>query len=489
MSYIEAGWPASNPKDLELFKEVKKLSLANSEVVAFGSTHRKGIRPKEDSVFNTLLSVDVATVVIFGKAWTLHVREVLKASYEENLRMVKDSIEYLKDHGLKVIFDAEHYFDGFKEDPSYALKVVEAAEEGGADVIVLCDTNGGSLPSEVQQVIRNTKRRLKVSLGIHCHNDLGLAVANTLTAVQEGVRHIHGTVNGLGERCGNTDLCQLLPTLHFKLGLKALNSSKPFKEQLKGLTDLSQYVYQLTNLPPQTNQPYVGSCAFIHKGGVHVDATLKELKAYEHIDPSLVGNKRELSISELSGKAAVIKEAMKLGIKLEKKSGLVGKVLGKIKQLESEGYHFENAKASVHLLILKELGYVTRPFEIKYWKTTSSNDEVTKATAEVIVQVDGEVYQETSKGDGPVHALDLALRKALLRRLPQLKNVKLINYKVTVIDSISGTASKVRVFIEFEDDGLRWATTSVSTNIIEASASALTDGYVYRLLLDKLRKI
>ena len=486
--YIEGGWPGSNPKDMEFFKAIKKISLEDSEIVAFGSTRKKDITPKKDSILNALLETEVKTVVIFGKSWDLHVTEVLHTTLDENLRMVEDSIEYLKGHNLNVIFDAEHFFDGFKGDYEYALEVVKKADEAGAQVIVLCDTNGGTLTSDVQSIVKRTKAELKVPIGIHCHNDSGLATANTLMAVLEGASHVQGTINGLGERCGNADLCQVLPALHFKMGLRTLINNKPVSEQLKDLSSISKYVYELTNLPPNPYQPYVGKNAFAHKGGVHIDAILKQPRAYEHMDPFLVGNRRELSISELSGRASVMNMALRFGIKLDKQSQVVDKVLDEIKRMEAQGYHIEDADATVHLIFLKAMGYNLYPFKVQLWRVSTMKNDFKFTSGEVMVKVGDEVLYEASTGVGPVHALDQALRKALLKCFPQLKNVNLINYKVTVVDSASGTASTVRAFIEFKDDSLQWATTAISDNIIEASAMALIDGYAYRLIIDEIKK-
>ncbi|MCP8306461.1 MAG: citramalate synthase [archaeon] len=488
VKYIEGGWPGSNPKDVEFFRTIKKIPLKNSEVVAFGSTRRKGLSPSEDVKLTSLLNTGVNTVVIFGKSWDLHVAEVLQTTLDENLEIVRDSIEYLKNHDLNVIFDAEHFFDGFKGNHEYALRVVKTAEEAGAEVIVLCDTNGGTLTPDVQHIVEKVKAELKAPLGIHCHNDSGLATANAVIAISAGVRHIQCTINGLGERCGNTDLCQILPILHFKMGLRALYNDKPIDEQLKNLSTLSKYVYDLTNLPPDPYQPYVGKNAFAHKGGVHIDAILKQPKAYEHIDPILVGNRRELSISELSGRASVANMAQGLGLKLDKRSDVVDKVLEEIKSMEAQGYRVEDADATVHLILLRAMGYELYPFKVQRWSVSTIKNGVNFTSGEIMVKVGDEVLHEVSVGVGPVHALDQALRKALLKRFPQLKNVTLLNYKVTVVDSGSGTASTVRTFIEFKDHDLQWATTALSENIIEASATALIDGYAYRLILDEVRE-
>jgi len=486
--YIEGGWPSSNPKDAEFFKACRKLNLKRSELVAFTSTRRKGIQPNRDENLTEVVSAGVKTAVVFGKVWPLHVEKVLNISLDENLDLIRDSIAYLKDCGLEVIFDAEHYFDGYKSNKSYALEVLRVAEEAGAHTLVLCDTNGGSLPQEVYNITLESAKGVKSILGIHAHNDAGLAVANTIMAVSAGARHIQGTINGLGERCGNADLCQILPTLQFKMGYDVVLSDKPPQKRLSDLTALSQYVYELANIPSNPNQPYVGRNAFKHKAGVHVDAVLKTPSAYEHIDPTLLGNVRGISISELSGRASVVNLASELNLDLGKDDRLVNEVLEEVKKLEAEGYHFENAKASVHLLLLRKAGLLTTPFRIISWKASSTMDGEAKCAAEVTVDISGEVYREEATGVGPVHALDVAFKRAVLQKFPQLSNTNLINYKVTVIDSIMGTASVVRVFIEFEDNNKRWATTSVSPNIIEASIKALAEGYTYKLALDNLQK-
>jgi len=486
--YIEGGWPSSNPKDAEFFKASKRLNLKHSKLVAFTSTRRKGVPPHRDENLTEVVACGVKTAVVFGKAWQLHVEKVLNIGLEENLELIRDSISYLRDRGLEVIFDAEHYFDGYKSNPSYALEVLKAAEEAGAHTLVLCDTNGGTLPQDIHTITQDSVKSVKSTIGIHAHNDAGLAVANTIVAVSAGARHIQGTINGLGERCGNADLCQVLPTLQFKMGYDVVLSDKPWEKRLSDLTALSQYVYDLANLPNLPSQPYVGKNAFKHKAGVHVDAVLKIPRAYEHIDPTLIGNVRGVSISELSGRASIVNLASEINLNLDKEDKLVNEVLKEVKKLEAEGYHFENAKASVHLILLRKAGLLTTPFRIISWKASSTMDGEAKCAAEVVVEVSGEVFKEEAKGVGPVHALDVAFKRAVLQKFPQLSNTKLINYKVTVIDSVLGTASVVRVFIEFEDNGRRWATTSVSANIIEASIEALAEGYTYKLALDALQK-
>ncbi len=486
VSFIEGGWPGSNPKDIEFFKAAKGLGLQNAEIVAFGSTKRKGIPSDKDANLRSLLEADVKTVVIFGKTWRLHATQVLRISPEDNLNLIYETIKYLRAHGIEVIFDAEHFFDGYKDDREYAIQVLKTAEEAGARTLVLADTNGGTLTHELDKIIRDVKLHITKPFGIHAHNDSGLAVANSIMAVVDGATHVQGTINGLGERCGNADLIQVIPALEIKMGLKAVKA--PREKALRLLTPISRYVYELLNWSPDPYQPYVGSKAFAHKGGVHVDAVLKVPRAYEHIDPSLVGNKRTLLVSELAGRAAVINEALKLGLKLEKQSEAVSKTLEEIKMLEAHGYSLENADASIHMILFRNLGVKTNYFEILYWMAMARKDqEAIEAEGQVIVRSDGEISYAKAQGVGPVHALDQALRKAILKKFPTLKEVELLNYKVTVVDSGRGTASIVRVFIEFGDGKRRWATTSASDNILEASAAALQEGYNYKLLMDDLR--
>ncbi len=459
------------------------MKLKHSQIVPFGSTRRKNAEPEEDEALKSLLNTSAKTVVIFGKSWRLHVEDVLRTTLDENLSMIRDSVRYLRKKGVEVIFDAEHYFDGFKSDAEYAVTTVKVAEEAGARTVVLCDTNGGTLVHDVGRIVSKTIGSLGgKAVGIHCHNDSGLAVANTLVAVKVGATHVQGTVNGFGERCGNADLCQVIPALKFKMGLNVLGARKTSEDRLKELTSLSRYVYELTNIPPKPHQPYVGSGAFSHKAGMHVSAIMKNPEAYEHIDPELVGNERRFLISELAGRAGIIKVASDLGLKLEGRKGVVDRVLQQVKKLESEGYHLENADATLYLICLKELQRDTEPFKVKRWEVFTVKERGTKVNAKVTVEVKGKQYVEVGEGVGPVHSLDIALRKALLKRFPQIEKVRLVNYKVTVVEGVAGTASSVRVFIEFRDNGQRWAATSVSENITEASEMALAEGYIYWLL-------
>jgi 2-isopropylmalate synthase len=488
IKYIEGGMPSSNPKDYSFFEACKSLNLKNSEIVPFSSTRRKDVKPKDDKMLNSLLEFDFKTVVIFGKSWDLHVKKVIKTSLDENLKMIYDTIDYLKKHGYEVIFDAEHFFDGYKENKDYALATINEAVAAGAKVTVLCDTNGGALTWEIGKIVEEVISSFKVSIGIHAHNDSGLAVANTLEAVKKGAMHVQGTINGLGERCGNADLCQVLPALIFKMGKSCLTSLKPLNKQLTDLKNISSYVSQLANIETLPNHPYVGKYAFSHKGGMHIDAIIKESKAYEHINPELVGNSRDLLISELSGKAAIIEAGKQIGINLTGKNDVVNDVLKKVKELESKGCQFENAKASVQIMIYDELTKEERPFEIMYWRITTERDGGISSECDVVVKVGSNLYKERASGSGPVHALDIALRKILRKHFPCLEKVELKNYKVSVVDSnVHGTASVVRVFVEFGDGDRVWATTYASQNIIEASAVAIADGYTYKLILDKIK--
>ncbi len=484
--FIEGGWPGSNPKDVEYFRIISGYRLSHAKVTAFTSTRRKDLRADEDPSLNAVLKSGVDVATVFGNSSQFHVENVIRTSLENNLDMVYDSVSYLREHGLKVIFDAEHFYDGFKRNPSYALKVVKTAEEAGAFRVVLCDTNGGSLPFEVYKATRKVKEEVKVGLGVHCHNDGGMAVANTIYAVLAGAVQVQGTVNGLGERCGNADLCQVIPALELKLGVKALAVGKPKEERLRGLTRLASYVYELAHVPPNPYQPYVGRYAFAHKAGVHIDAVMKACSAYEHVDPELVGNQRLITASEVVGKAGVVSKAREMGLKLREDDEATTRILKEIKELEYQGYQLENADATLFLLMLKCMGIYEEFFKVISWRTvTEARDNEVVAESSVKAKVGAEIMHDISEGLGPVHAQDLALRKALSRVYPEALKVQLVNYKVSVIDSGMGTASKVRVFVEFTDGERTWATVGVSTNILEASKMALTDGYDYYLQLHR----
>jgi len=474
VDYIEGGWPSSNPKDLEYFREARALKLT-SRMSAFGSTMKVGLSPEEDRNLTTLLEV-ADVVAIFGKSWGLHVKDVLRTTPTENLRLIKESVDFLKHGGATVIYDAEHFFDGYAADRSYAMKTLVAAERG-ADVIVLCDTNGGRLPSEIYKVVKEVRNRIRKPIGIHAHNDSGCAVANTLMAVDAGARHVQGTVNGLGERAGNADLISVLPSLKFKMGAKFGN--------LRKLTEISEYVYELANLRQDPYRPYVGRYAFSHKGGIHVDAMQKNIRSYEHVDPSLVGNKRIIFVSDQSGKASIVAKAGEFGFKLQKSDPKVEEILRIVKDYESKGYQFENADASLYLLMLEKLGQGRNLFDIAAWTAIIHGDgERVTADGTVMLKVGDKIIHTASQGNGPVNSLDLALRKALKEVYPKAEGVRLTGYRVKEIDADEGTAANVRVIIDFSNGGESWSTVGVSTNILEASKKALLDGYRYFLLKD-----
>lgn len=475
--YIEGGYPASNPKDKEFFKQGKLLKLGETKLVAFGSTRRPKTKPQDDPSLRELLSVETQAVAVFGKSWKLHVIEVLKTTPSENLRMIEDTVRYLKLNGREVIFDAEHFFDGYKDDPEYALKTLLVAQEAGADWLVLCDTNGGTMPDEIGHTIDAVKDKLNCPLGIHAHNDSELAVANSIVAVKHGVMQVQGTINGYGERCGNANLCSIIPILELKLGIHSIG-----RENLRKLHDLSYFVAEVANQVPNDRQPFVGRSAFAHKGGVHIDAMSKCPFAYEHIDPQLVGNERRILASELSGAATVVTKALEFGIKLEKDSPTTRNILRELKWLGMEGCDFEGADASLEILIRRRLGQWRSLFKVESFRAIVEERNGEKwAEASVKVRVGDEVIHTVAEGNGPVHALDIALRKALEQFYPEVKHIRLIDYKVRVVNSSAATAAKVKVTIETADERGSWCTLGFSTNIIEASLNALVEGIEYGL--------
>ncbi len=479
IDYIEGGWPGSNPKDIAFFEQAKTLNLQQAVITAFGSTRRAGVPVAEDAQIRTLLAADTRAVAIFGKSWKLHVRHVLKTTADENLRMIAGSVAWAREHGREVIYDAEHFFDGYKADPDYALETLRVAAGAGAGVLVLCDTNGGVLTSELQEIVRAVKRQLDVPLGIHCHNDSGLAVANSIVAVQEGITHVQGTINGYGERCGNADLCVVIPNLQLKLGCDCLTS-----QQLESITEVSRYVSNRANLSPDAHQPYVGHSAFAHKGGMHVDGMRKHERTFQHIDPALVGNQKRFVVSELAGRSNILfkVEELALDVKLDKEQAR--QVVVQIKELESHGFQFEGADASVELLIRRgQPGYVP-PFELIDFHILVRDKEngIMASEAVVKIRVDDQVMLTAAEGNGPVNALDDAVRKALLPYYPALETVHLIDYKVRILDGDAGTAAKTCVLIDSGNGALTWSTVGSSPNIIEASWQALADSLEYALL-------
>jgi len=484
--FIEAGWPAASPKDKEVFRRLSEAGLRNARVAAFTMTRRKDVSVDKDPSLNEILECGVDAAVVVGKSWSLHVREVLRTTLEDNLDIVSDSIQYLRNHGLEVIFDAEHFFDGYKEDPEYALSVLKAAEGAGARTLVLADTNGGCLPHEVAEIVAEVKERVRRPIGIHAHNDSGNAVANTIMAVISGATHVQTTVNGIGERAGNADLCQVIPNLELKLGIRAIKSGL---EGLKKLTGISNMVYELSGLPRNRYQPYVGEYAFAHKAGLHIDAIMKNRRAYEHIDPELVGNKRLLTVSDLSGKSALIASLSELlGIELDKKSEDLSAILEEVKQLGLREVNLDDATGTISLIFLKYFGRYVPKFEILEWASLAGGGrDGPKAYGLVKVKIGDKIMVEGGEGVGPVHAIDVALRKALEQEYPELKKVKLIDYRVILPEAERDTASLVRVFIKFTNGLETWTTTATSTNIIEASFDALIQGLDYYLQLRNLR--
>lgn len=480
VDYIEGGYPQSNPKEEKFFARIRQIQFGHAKIAAFGSTRKANTSVQDDVCLRVLLASEAPAVTMVGKSWDLHVTDVLRCSLEENLAMCRDSVSYIKGKGREVVFDAEHFFDGYRNNPDYAMKVLRAAAEAGADAITLCETNGGSLPHEVFDITQAVvKEFAPLVIGIHCHNDADCAVANTLAAVRAGARHVQGTINGLGERTGNANLCTIIPNLTLKMGYETIGP-----EKLKTLTDLSRYIFDVANLTPAANMPYVGDSAFAHKGGLHIDALRKNQRTYEHIQPALVGNERRFLISELSGASNVLDKLEKRNMITDK--ALARRILSRVQQLENEGYQFETAEASFDLLIKKEMGQFTQSFELlKYHVDVERNTAgklVTEAT--VKLQVDGRIEHIVSEGDGPVNALDGALRKALLPFYPNIADMSLIDYKVRVVNAKAGTAAKVRVLIESRDRQAIWGTVGVSANIIEASWLALVDSVEYKLLKD-----
>ncbi len=476
--FIEGGWPGSSPKDAEFFEQAKKLKLKTAELVAFGSTRKAHAKASEDENLKGLLAAETRAITIFGKSWDLHVREVFKTDLEENLRMIADSVKYLTAKGRKVIYDAEHFFDGYTANPNYALKTIQTALEAGAVTIVLCDTNGGSMPSKVSRIVAEAHSYLSAPLGIHTHNDCGVGIANAVAAVEAGAAHVQGTINGYGERCGNPDLLAIVANLQLKLGFSCVHGSK-----LKELTELARFVGEVSNMTQSKNQPYVGQSAFAHKGGVHINAVMKNPETYEHINPALVGNHRRFLVSEMGGRTNIALKAKELEIDLEKESPETKKILQKVQQREKEGYQYEAAEASFELLVREVMGKRRKFFDFRKVEVSAENIGDTNPTskATVVLAVGKKQGFGEAQGDGPVDALFKALRKALEPFYPVMKTIHLADYKVRVVDSEAGTAAKVRVIIEFRDEKNIWSAIGVSTSVIEASWRALVDAIEYKL--------
>jgi len=483
VDFIEGGWPGSNPKDLEFFRKAKKIKFKKSKLVAFGSTHHKQKSAARDKNLKALVNSGVKFITIFGKSWDLHVKDVLKVSLTDNLSMIADTVRYLRSKKITVFYDAEHFFDGYRANPVYALKTLTAAQAAGAKAIVLCDTNGGMLTSQLIKIIKQVKSHIKVDLGIHVHNDSAMAVANTLAAVEAGCSHVQGTINGYGERCGNADLCAIIACLQLKLKIGCLGG----RANLKELTEVSRYVSEVSNMKQQDNQPYVGNSAFAHKAGVHINAMVKNPLSYEHVDPEAIGNKRRFLASELSGKTSILFKAKELSYDLTKDDRNTKNLHKLIQNLEYQGYQFEAAGASFELLIKKALKKYKRFFELKGFRVIveKRQDNTLISEATVKIKVNNVCEHTAAEGDGPVNALDSALRKALQDFYPELAKMHLSDFKVRVLDSKAGTAARVRVFIESQDEKNSWWTVGVSENIIEASWQALVDSIEYKLLKER----
>ncbi len=476
--YIEGGWPGSNPKDMAFFELIKNHRLKNARITAFGSTRRPGVSAEEDENLRQIIKAGTPVATLFGKTWDFHVKQALQTTPEENLLMIKESVAYLKQQDLEVIYDAEHFFDGCRANREYAMATLRAASDGGAHRIVLCDTNGGRLPNEVFEMVAAVAGEIEVPLGIHCHNDGELAVANSIMAVQAGAIQVQGTINGYGERCGNANLCSIIPNLALKCGLGSIPD-----QNLKDLTELSRFVSETANMHPLSNQPYVGGSAFAHKGGVHVSALLKNPRTYEHIEPEQVGNRRRVLVSELSGVSNLLYKSkeLDLGLGLEKEENR--KLLEELKELENRGYQFEGAEGSFELRLRKAFHGYREPFSLENLKIIiEMRDSTVYSEAIIKMNVGDRLVHTAAEGNGPVNALDNALRKALEESYPQIAGMQLADYKVRVLEGADGTGALVRVLVETGDGHCSWGTVGVSANIIEASWQALVDSIAYGLL-------
>ncbi|MCM8794765.1 MAG: citramalate synthase [Candidatus Omnitrophica bacterium] len=480
--YIEGGWPGANPRETEFYQKAKKVKLKNAVLTAFGSTRRADVPVEKDPQIRGLLDAQTQIVTIFGKSWDLHVKEVFRISLDDNLRMIEESVAHLKEHGAKVFYDAEHFFDGFRENPEYAMKTITAAVAGGAETVILCDTNGGSIPSSIHRVVEEVKRKIKVPLGIHCHNDTDLAVANSIAAAEAGCVQIQGTINGYGERCGNANLCSIIPVLQLKMDYKCLPP-----EKLKSLTEVAHFVAEVCNMRPDDHQPFVGVSAFAHKGGVHINAVEKNPRTYEQIDPAQVGNRRKLLVSEMGGKSTILSKAKHLQLKEVAGTEEAKGFLKTVQEMESKGYHYEVAEGSFELLMRRAYKKFKKFFDLEKFSVLveKSPDGALTSHATIKLKVDGKTEHTVAEGDGPVNALDKALRKALKEFYPSVAEMHLVDFKVRVLESKSGTAARVRVLIESQDEKDSWWTIGVHENIIEASWQALVDSIEYKLLKDK----
>ncbi|MBN2601753.1 MAG: citramalate synthase [Candidatus Marinimicrobia bacterium] len=480
--YIEGGWPGSNPKDVLFFKKAKDEKFNQAKIVAFGSTKHAKNKVEEDPNILALLEAETPAVSVFGKTWVFHVEKALRVTKQQNLDMICESVAFLKENGKEVIFDAEHFFDGYKDDPDYALECLKVAESAGADVLVLCDTNGGTLTNEVADIVQTVRKNVTAPLGIHAHNDSGLAVANSLAAVQNGSVHVQGTINGYGERSGNANLCSVIPNLQLKAGYSCIPP-----ENMAKITALSHYVSEIANLVHPNNAPFVGKSAFAHKGGIHVSAVMRDSASYEHIRPETVGNKRRVLVSDLSGKSNIVFKAEELGVDLESDKEKIPEIVRQLKQLEHEGYEFEAAEGSLELLIKKLKNEYKNYFNLRGFRILIEKNEEDEIRSEATVRmtVNDRMEHTASEGVGPVNALDNALRKSLTPFYPEIDDMHLSDYKVRVINANAATSAKVRVLIESSDEKKTWNTVGVSENIIEASWQALTDSISYYLMKNR----
>ena len=480
--YIEGGWPnPSNPTDEEFFQKIKEIKLKHAKIAAFGSTRRPKVLPENDPLLQALVKSGAPVKTIFGKSWDLHVTDVIRTTLEENLDMIESSVAYLKEHSEEVIYDAEHFFDGYKANPEYAIETLKAAELGHADCIVLCDTNGGTMPWELEEIVKEVKKKISTPIGIHVHNDAGLAVCNSIYAVKNGATMVQGVVNGYGERCGNANLTTIAADLHFKMGAKFFAAKK-----MARLRQLSSNVDQIVNLPSDVHAPYVGDAAFAHKGGAHIDGVMKVSRSFEHIDPHAVGNDRVFVTSDQAGGSLVVEKLKAIKPGIDKKDPVVGKLLTLIKERENAGWHFDSAEASFKMLVYRQLGMVEEPFKVLNYRVIEDKTPqgVSVSQATVKLQIGDKISHQVSEGDGPVNALDAALRKALLPFFPNMAKVKLDDYKVRVLGSKVASDATVRVWTTFGDEKGYWNVVGVSSNIIEASWMAFVDGLTYKILVD-----
>lgn len=479
IDYVEAGNPGSNPKDLEFFARAKKVVLKHTRLAAFGSTRRRGLRVDEDANVQSLLLAETPVVVIFGKSWDFHVTDIIRASLEENLEMIRETLAYFKARGKEVIYDAEHFFDGYKNNPDYALKTLQAAIEGGADALVLCDTNGGAFPAEISEIVGAMAASFSVPIGIHAHNDCGMAVANSVVAVEAGARHVQGTYIGFGERCGNANLSTIIANLGVKRAFECLP-----QDQYRHIARTARHIAAICNLTLNERDPYVGSCAFAHKGGMHIDGVNKAAHSFEHIDPERVGAQRRFLMSEVSGRRMILEKIWEVDPGITKDDAVTESIIKRLKELEHAGYQFEGAESTFELVIRKQLGKYRPFFELEHFKIIGEQPSAGQYSSSAIIKikVDGVDEITAAEGDGPVHALDRALRKVLDSFYPELSNVHLTDFKVRVINGKDATASKVRVLIQSTDGDTVWTTVGVSTDIIEASWMALVDSIEYKLL-------